>query len=119
MSVIVKMNGAFSHILALLEPEKIAEESEGFWDKLNGFADGVVAKETEWLFRPIGEALKDGIMGVFHLINMHSIEIITLGVITGAIGMMIGPLMGSTSARWFGRVMFVMLVGSVWRLILV
>jgi hypothetical protein len=121
MSVVVKMNGVLNYVL---DPEKATEGASGgffhdLWSGVGNFSDDFLAKETEWLFKPIGNALKDGFMGVVHLINMHSIEIITLGVIFTAIGMIVAPLMGSKSATWFGRVIFVMLTGSIWRLLLV
>jgi hypothetical protein len=119
MSIVVKLNGTFSHILSVLEPEKALKESDGFWDWINDAADGFISTEVSWFLKPLGLALKDGVMGIIHLLNTFSAEIITLGIIAGAIGMIIAPLMGSTSARWFGRVVFVSLVGSVWRLITV
>lgn len=71
----------------------------------------------------IGNAIKDWIKENFdHLItslNAMSPEIITGGVIICAIGMMVGPVIGSSAGKWFGRMNIVFWGGVIWRLLIV
>lgn len=55
---------------------------------------------------------------LFDVLNAASVEIITIGIVFCGMGMMLAPLLGSNSARWFGRALFIALVGSIWRSII-
>lgn len=116
LSVTVKINGTVSHVLSYVDPVK--EEGGGFWDWLNGIADSIVQAEVDLILKPIIGAFKAGIAGIINLLNENSLEIITFGVIGCSVGMIVAPIMGSNSGTWFGRVVFVILAGAVWRLLI-
>ena len=68
---------------------------------LSETGDKFVGAEVEFLFKPVGIFLKEGFLGVLKLLNSHSVEIITLGIIGTSVGMMVAPLLGSSSGKWF------------------
>lgn len=49
------------------------------------------------------------------VLNTNSPGIITLAVIICGFGMMFGPMVGSTTGKWLGRMLAVLLVGVIWR----
>lgn len=49
-------------------------------------------------------------------INNHSAEIVTSAIVICAFGMMLGPLVGSKTGKWFGMVVGSLWIGIVWRL---
>lgn len=115
MSVTVKLNGVFSHIVAPIVQEEV---DRSWWDSVTEFADNFVSSEFEMILKPIGKAIGEGIVSLFHLLSTYSVEIITIGAITCGVGMMVAPMVGSSGSKWFGRLMFVFMAGSIWRLIL-
>jgi hypothetical protein len=119
--MLVRINGlAYSTVGNVFAPDKgSSDDSGGFIDWLNSVADGFVNAEVSTILKPIWYTIKQVLGSLVSALNVHSVEIITLGVVYCSIGMMVAPLMGSTSARWFGRVVFVMLVGSIWRLLII
>lgn len=106
---------------SLIDPTpSIAAASEpGFWsgvlDKANDFSDWFVGKEAELIVKPAGNVFMTTLKHFFEVINVFSAEIITLGACACAIGIMIGPLIGST--KWFGRLFLVLWGGVIWRMV--
>ncbi|MNV73048.1 hypothetical protein D3C71_1661780 [compost metagenome] len=117
MSIAVKMNGVLQYYIDPDTPKEDGSIFRDMLDGLNNFADGFISKEVEWIIKPIGESLKDGFTGLVDLLNAYSPEIITLGIIFCSVGMILSPVIGGTSGKWFGRVLFVALIGSVWRIL--
>lgn len=75
----------------------IGDALSGFFgDKLGGFA----AEKFDALIT---------------LLNTNSPGIITLAVILCGFGMMFGPMVGSTTGKWLGRTLAVLLIGVIWR----
>jgi hypothetical protein len=107
---------------ALVDPTPIAQAASdpGFWggvmDKANGFADWFVGKEAELIVKPAGNVFMATTKHTFELVSLCSAEIITLGVCACAVGMMVGPIMGSGS-KWIGRLFIVLWGGVIWRMI--
>jgi hypothetical protein len=105
------------------------EPAGGFMDKVNEFADKFIDKEIEILTKPVeGLAesvadsilakLSDGAAALLSLLNSYSPEIITLGVVACAFGFMLGPIWNGGATKWSGRLFVTILVGVVWRMIL-
>lgn len=101
------------------ELEKIAED-KGFGDfvgeKISGASEYLGDKSLEHIFKPMGEAIVRWFDELIHLLNLHSVEIITGGIVLGALGMMLGPLIGKNAGEWLGRILFIGTVGSFWRM---
>lgn len=87
----------------------------GFWKGLDNFSDTVLNKEAEWIFKPIGMGIWNGIKSIFAELTLYNVEIIMVLVTVCGIGMMMGPLLGSTSGKWLGRMFFTIIVGTGWR----
>lgn len=115
--MVIKINGVQQALKWVLEPEKV-EKAKSWMDRINEFSDSVIQKEIEWFVHPLQEGVKDGFLGVIKVLNSFSLEIIILGVVFCGIGMIVAPLIGSSSGKWFGRTVFVMLVGAVWRILI-
>lgn len=92
----------------------IAEPSKGLLDRLNDFADWFVGKEAEIIIKPATNTFMDMVHHVVEIINACSAEIITLGIVVCAGGMMIGPIVGS-GGKWVGRLFIVFWGGVIWR----
>jgi len=131
MMVAVKINGTLKYVLS--EPEKVVEVSDGggggvwgwlsdtvdgVWEWMNNTADTVVQAEFDFIMKPIVGLIKAGFKSLIDLLNAHSVDIIMIGVMSCSIGMIVAPLLGSNSGKWFGRVLFVCLVGAIWRLLI-
>jgi hypothetical protein len=104
------------------ELEKISEENK--IDSLSEIADKALdmtgealnTGANEYIFKPIGEALVYGFDGIKDFLNLHSVDIITMGIVLGGVCMIIVPLLGGNAGKWLGRVLFIGTVGSLWRL---
>jgi len=96
-------------------PDGAAESAKGIMDHLNGFSDWFLRKETELFVAPVGNTFKAWVEHIVALLNENSAEIITLGVVVCAAGMMIGPLIGNK--QWFGRLFITLFGGVVWRML--
>lgn len=105
------------------------EEAGSILDKVNDFADWFIGKETELLLKPAAGVtesvaseifgwIRDGASYVISMLNTFSPEIITLGVIICAGGMMVAPLWNGGGTKWSGRLFVVLLGGVIWRMIL-
>lgn len=110
----------------LTEP---TEESGGIIDRINDFADWFIGKETELFVKPaagvaesvasqIFEWMREGAVALINVLNTFSPEIITLGVIVCAGGIMVAPLWNGGGTKWSGRLFVVLLGGVIWRMIL-
>lgn len=66
--------------------------------------------------RALGKWFSEKLDRLLDLLNSNSTEIITLGVIVCAFGMMVAPMLGSTAGRWFGRLFATLAVGVIWRM---
>lgn len=105
----------------LINPEPIAQAAAdpGFWqgalDKANDFSDWIIGKEAEIVIKPAGNVFMKTIQHSFEVMSVFSAEIITLGICVCAIGMMVGPLIGST--KWLGRLFLVFWGGVIWRML--
>ncbi|MFC5528454.1 M23 family metallopeptidase [Cohnella yongneupensis] len=106
----------------LIDPTPIAHAASepGFWssvlDKFNDFSDWAIGKETEIIAKPVGNMAWNTVKRTFEAISVHSAEIITLGICACAIGMMIGPIIGSGN-KWLGRLFVVFWGGIIWRVV--
>jgi hypothetical protein len=104
------------------ELEKISEENK--IDSLSEIADKALdmtgealnTGANEYIFKPIGEAIKYVYEGIIDFLNLHSTDIITMGIVLGGVCMIIVPLLGGNAGKWLGRVLFIGTVGSLWRL---
>jgi hypothetical protein len=93
-----------------------AAEPHGIMDRINGFADWFIGKETELLVKPATNTLADLARHALDIINANSAEIITFAIIVCAGGMMIGPLVGAGN-KWVGRLFVTFWGGVIWRVI--
>lgn len=96
----------------------IKEGFHNFYDGFSKVSDEIVGAEIEFFVKPFVSFVKDCFFGLIDLLNAHSVEIITLGMVFGALGMMVGPIVGSRPGKWFGRVIFVGMIGAIWRVII-
>lgn len=64
----------------------------------------------------VGSALVHYASMAVTTLNTWSPEIITLGIVTCAVGMMVGPLVGST--KWLGRLFVTFWIGVIWRVLI-
>lgn len=53
---------------------------------------------------------------LFAVINANSSDVITLGIVVCAFGVMISPITGSSS-KWLGKLFLVSWVGVIWRVL--
>lgn len=93
-----------------------AEPPKSWLDHLNGFADWFVGKETDILLKPATHVTTSVLERVVAAINVCSAEIITLGIVTCAVGIMVGPIVGS-NGKWFGRLLITFWGGIIWRVL--
>lgn len=77
----------------------------------------MVEKMIEKSSQAIVELVKSGIDSVTTLLNTHSPEIISFGVMACGLGLMIGPFFGQTH-KWFSRLVFILWGGVIWRLLI-
>jgi murein DD-endopeptidase MepM/ murein hydrolase activator NlpD len=113
---------AISENGSLVDPTPIvkAASEPDFWngvmDKVNGFSDWFVGKETELIVKPASNVFMETVKHTFEVMSIYSAEIITLGVCACAIGMMVGPIAGSGN-KWLGRLFLVSWIGVIWRML--
>lgn len=102
----------------LIDPTPVVESP--WWDQLihgkgllypifdpNASMEGHLKNKLyEWLAHK-GQIVVD-------LINANAAEVITLGIVVCAAGMMLAPMMGSTAGKWMGRMFVVFLLGVIW-----
>lgn len=87
-------------------------------DGTNIVGNWMADKATDSIGNKIGNTLGDLASALINLLNSYSSEIITTGIIFMGFGMMIGPLIGRPSEKWFGGMMIILWGGVVWRLII-
>ncbi len=66
----------------------------------------------------VGEWIQDGATYLLGLIDQSLPYVVTLGIMTCASGMMIGPMLGQSPGLWFGRLILVFWIGVGWLVIL-
>lgn len=106
MAVALKING----VLQLVPVEK-----HGFTGWASDMGENIL---ISGIFKPLGNAVKDAFLSMVHMLNDNSVEIISFCILGTSIGMMVAPMLDHSSGKWFGRVLFIALVGAVWRIIL-
>jgi len=74
---------------------------------------------SESIGNAIGEWLKENFNSLIINLNALSPEIITGGIIVCALGMMVGPVIGSSAGKWFGRMNIIFWGGVIWRLLII
>jgi murein DD-endopeptidase MepM/ murein hydrolase activator NlpD len=52
---------------------------------------------------------------LIELLNANAAEITTLGIVICAGGLMIAPITGGNSSKWFGKMFIVFFVGAIWQ----
>jgi len=77
----------------------------------------MVEKMIEKGSQAVVELVKSGIDSVTTLLNTHSPEIISFGVMACGLGLMIGSFFGQTH-KWFSRLVFILWGGVIWRLLI-
>ncbi|CAM2950093.1 hypothetical protein PASE110613_09005 [Paenibacillus sediminis] len=85
--------------------------------------NGAAVTEPELWKGPLTRVIENGasnlffgkLADLFASLNAFSPEIITLGVVTCAIGMMVGPLVGN--GKWLGRLFITFWFGIIWRVL--
>jgi murein DD-endopeptidase MepM/ murein hydrolase activator NlpD len=118
-----KSTGAHLHIQIvaengkLIDPTPVADAATdmSFWERwgrgLFDFSDGILNP------RPEGSLAERYAMSklerMIDVLNANSAEIVTLGIVVCAVGMMIGGFIGG-SARWFGWMCIIAFLGGVW-----
>lgn len=87
-------------------------------DGVSRAADKFVSGEANFVMSPIVHMIKDGFKALITTLNIHSVDIISVSILGCAICMMVAPMWGDSSGKWFGRIMLIGVVGSVWRIAL-
>jgi hypothetical protein len=82
-------------------------------EQLNNFADWFIGQEAELLVKPASNTLTDWARHIADVLNANSAEIATLAIVVCAVGMMVGPLLGSGS-KWVGRLFVTFWAGVIW-----
>lgn len=77
---------------------------------IKGFGDKVIDAVSGWLH--------DLSLQFIQLLNSNSAEIVTFGIVVCGGMMMIAPLLGKSSGKWFGRAVGLLWIGAIWRLVL-
>lgn len=76
----------------------------------------------DWFVNFLGEKatsiVVDPLSHLLSLLNTYSVEIIVIGVVACAFGAMIAPFIGSETSKWWGRLIGVMVIGSIWRMLI-
>jgi hypothetical protein len=119
--MILKING--NPLAATIAEPDPKQEYDGFMDWVNNgpigqWSDAFIEWETEVIFKPATKATGDGIMAVVDLLNANSAGIIAFAIVLCGFGMMGAPMWGDRAGKWFGRAMFVLWVGIIWRVII-
>lgn len=91
-------------------------DPKSWLDRLNDFGDWVIGKETAMIVRPATHTAMSTIDRIVAIINYSSAEIITLGIVVCAAGVMVGSLLGSNN-KWLGRLFITFWGGVVWRVL--
>lgn len=77
---------------------------------------------ADWVADAIAERIAEGLMlfcrNLLEAIDSYSTEIITLGMIVCAGGMMLGPMLGDHPGKWWGRLVAVFWAGVIWKLVM-
>lgn len=95
----------------------VDEPARGIMDRINEFADWFIGQETELLVKPATNTFMDIAHRFVDAVNACSAEIITLGIVACAVGMMVGPLTGGGGNKWLGRLFVTFWGGVIWRMI--
>lgn len=66
----------------------------------------------------LGGFLVDSATHLIMLLNTYSVEIIVSGIVACAFGAMLSPFIGSETSKWWGRLIGVMVIGTIWRMII-
>lgn len=77
----------------------------------------MIEKGSQAIVEPIVEFVKSGIDSAITLLNIHSPEIISFGVMACGLGLMIGSFFGQTH-KWFSRLVLILWGGVIWRLLI-
>ncbi|WP_337102307.1 hypothetical protein [Paenibacillus sp. YIM B09110] len=87
-------------------------------DRINDFADRFIEQETEYIVKPATDTLFTYLERFVDVINACSAEIITLGIVTCAVGLMVNPIVGGGGGnKWIGRLFITFWGGVIWRMI--
>lgn len=92
-------------------------EPKSWLDHLNDFSDWFIGKEAELIVRPAAHGAMTTFERMAAVINYSSAEIITLGIIVCAAGVMVGSLIGGGGNKWVGRLFVVFWGGVIWRVL--
>lgn len=104
--MIIRINGA-----------PVPADGPSVMDRINGFADWFIESETQILAKPAEHTFMALAERFFDVVNACSAEIITLGIVACAIGMMVGPLTGGGGSKWMGRLFVTFWGGLIWRMV--
>ncbi|MCM3784295.1 hypothetical protein M3231_15030 [Neobacillus mesonae] len=77
----------------------------------------IIANSLGNIASDFGAVLSELFRSGIALLNANSAEIITLGIITCAAGMMVSPLVGDKNP-WIGRLFTTFWVGVIWRVLI-
>lgn len=89
-----------------------------FSDWFNTLSDKVIYAEVDFFVKVVGGVIKGLFLGIVDLLNTYSVEIILGGVLWCGFSCMLAPLFGGRSGEWVGRTAFVLIFGSIWRIII-
>lgn len=81
-------------------------------DYINEFSDWLIGKEAELIIHPTATTLVEFIKPFIAQINLFSAEIITIGIVACAFGMMLAG-----SGKWLSRLFMVFWTGVIWRML--
>ena len=107
--------------LTSLEPEEV-EEASGWVSNFLGdhvitpTKELVQSKFMDYVVLPFFNWLKDTALHIYDLLVYYSVDIITLGIVGCAVGVMLAPFTGKTPGLWIGRGLLLAMLGSVWRI---
>lgn len=107
--MLVRINGIIT--------EPVSGGSGPFNESVAGKLVELIANSLANIATDFGAVLGEMFRGVLATINANSADIITLGIVTCAAGMMVSPIVGDKNP-WIGRMFTTFWVGVIWRVLI-
>lgn len=91
---------------------------DSFKDWFSEVSSKVIDSEVDSLVDFVVGAVKLILTSTISVLNKYSVDIILGGVLWCGFSCMLAPLFGGRSGDWVGRTAFVLIFGSIWRIII-
>ena len=113
-TVSYKLQGAVPEWSRVEQVQAQVGDKGWFGELVAGGVDGAI----EMIITPLLKVFWNIAVGLMRVINNFSIEIIMSLLLICGLAMMVTPMIGGNASKWFGRTLFVLFAGTLWRMMI-